>query len=47
MINKVGGYWVDTDFVCIKNFNFSHQDIVIVSEPSEDYTARICNFMYD
>jgi hypothetical protein len=40
MLNKVGGYWVDTDFVCIKNFNFSHQDVVIVSEPSEDYQQQ-------
>ena len=39
MLNKIGGI-ADTDFVCLKPFNFSHKDRVIVSEPSEEYSRQ-------
>ena len=47
MLDKVGGYWVDTDFVCIKKFNFKHLNTVIVSEPIRRLFTTICNILYD
>ena len=40
LLYKKGGYWVDTDFVCLKKINYSDRPYVIVSEPSEDYTRE-------
>lgn len=37
MIKKTGIPWVDTDMYCRKNFDFSKTDIVIVSEPDDEY----------
>ena len=34
-----GGYWVDTDLVCIKKFNFK-QPIVVASEPHKYYKRQ-------
>jgi hypothetical protein len=40
MLYKKGGYWVDTDVICVRPFNFD-QEIVISSEPSLDYKYNI------
>jgi len=42
MLYKKGGYWVDTDLVCTKKFDFK-EDYVFTSEPSEDYKLQIIN----
>ena len=40
MLYKKGGYWADTDLVCIKPIDFE-EDYVFVSEPSDDYKHSI------
>ena len=40
MLNKVGGFWVDTDFVCLKKIDLSEQ-YVFVSEPDPYYTKNV------
>lgn len=40
MLYKKGGYWVDTDIVCVKPFKFN-EDIVIASEPNVGYNQNI------
>jgi len=42
MLYKKGGYWVDTDLVCVKKFDFK-EDYVFTSEPSEDYQRQVIN----
>jgi hypothetical protein len=42
MLYKKGGYWVDTDLVCVKRFDFK-EDYVFTSEPSEDYERQVIN----
>ena len=42
MLYKKGGYWVDTDLVCVKKFDFK-EDYVFTSEPSEDYERQVIN----
>ena len=42
MLYKKGGYWVDTDLVCVKKFDFK-EDYVFTSEPSEDYEREVIN----
>ena len=32
LLDKKGGFWVDTDVICVRNFSFG-EDIVIMSEP--------------
>jgi hypothetical protein len=32
LLDKKGGFWVDTDVICVRNFSFD-EDIVIMSEP--------------
>ena len=39
LLYKKGGYWVDTDLVCIKKFQFK-EPIVIASEPVKYYTRK-------
>lgn len=36
LLFKKGGYWVDTDLICLKPFKLD-QDIVIVTEPDGNY----------
>ena len=40
MLYKKGGYWVDTDFVCLKPIYFD-ASYVIVTEPNENYTEQL------
>lgn len=40
LLYKKGGYWVDTDFVCIKPIYFNHK-YAIASEPNENYTEQL------
>lgn len=40
LLYKKGGYWVDTDFVCIKPMYFDHK-YAIASEPNENYTEQL------
>ena len=40
MLYKKGGYWVDTDIICIKPFDIK-TDIVIATEPNKAYTGNI------
>ena len=37
LLYKKGGYWVDTDLICVKKLPFKENDIVISSEPYKDY----------
>ena len=37
---KCGGYWADTDLICVKSFKFT-QPYVIVSEPTQDYNSQL------
>ena len=37
LLYKKGGYWADTDLICIKKLPFNENDIVIPSEPYKDY----------
>jgi hypothetical protein len=40
LLYKKGGYWADTDLICVRPFKFD-QDIVIVSEPDNKYIENI------
>ncbi len=40
LLYKKGGYWVDTDIVCLNTYNFDSR-IVIVSEPTENYLDQL------
>ena len=42
MLFDKGHYWVDTDFVCVKRFDF-REDYVIASEPIYNYTNTKLN----
>lgn len=42
MLYKKGGYWVDTDVICVKPFRYT-TDFVISSEPNNFYTDKIIN----
>lgn len=37
LLFKKGGYWVDTDLVCLKKLPFKEEDIILVSEPFKNY----------
>ena len=39
LLYKKGGYWVDTDFVCLKPIKLKNK-YVIPSEPNEDYSQQ-------
>ena len=36
LLDKIGGYWADTDIICVKNFQLK-QPYVFVSQPDPDY----------
>ena len=40
MLYKKGGYWVDTDIICIKPFDIK-TDIVIATEPNKEYNENV------
>ena len=40
LLYKKGGYWVDTDLICIAKFDFN-QDIIIASEPTKYYNKKL------
>ena len=40
MLYKKGGYWVDTDIVCVKNFKIN-SEIAIASEPNDNYDKNV------
>ena len=40
MMYKKGGYWADTDMICVKPFKFD-QEIVITSEPDDSYSLNV------
>ena len=40
LLYQKGGYWADTDLICIKPFNFT-REYVFVSEPSKDYKKSL------
>ena len=40
LLHKKGGYWADTDLICVKKFNFK-APYVIVSEPDSKYNRNI------
>jgi len=42
---KKGGYWVDTDFVCLKPMYFD-QKYAIASEPNENYNEQLVNILF-
>lgn len=42
MLYKKGGYWADTDLLCVKPFKFN-EDFVISSEPNDRYTENRIN----
>ena len=37
LLYKKGGYWVDTDLICVKKLPFKENDLILVSEPFKDY----------
>ena len=37
LLYKRGGYWVDTDLICLKKLPFKEKDIIFASEPFKDY----------
>ena len=39
MLYKRGGYWVDTDVICVRPFKFD-EEIVIMCEPINDYNKN-------
>ena len=41
MLYKKGGYWVDTDMICIRKLPFKENDILFTSEPSSNYKKKI------
>lgn len=40
LLYKVGGIWVDTDVVCIKYYNFSNDEYLIISEANKKYNEE-------
>ena len=40
LLYKKGGYWVDTDVICVRPFKFD-EEIVIASEPTDDYNDNM------
>lgn len=40
MLYKLGGYWADTDLVCIKPF-FQKKPYLIVTEPNQNFTQNV------
>ena len=42
MLYKKGGYWADTDLLCVRPFKFE-EDFVISSEPNAGYNQNIIN----
>ena len=40
MLYKKGGYWADTDLLCVRPFKFE-EDFVISSEPNAGYNQNI------
>lgn len=40
LLHKKGGYWVDTDIICVRPFKFD-EEIVIICEPSENYSQNL------
>lgn len=42
MLFDKGGYWVDTDFICLKHFDFK-EDYVFATEPWDGYTTSKLN----
>ena len=40
LLYKKGGYWADTDFICVSNKKFK-EPYVITSEPSLDYNHNV------
>ena len=42
MLFDRGHYWVDTDFVCVRRFDF-RQDYIVGSEPVLNYTETKLN----
>ena len=43
LLYKKGGYWADTDLVCVKKLPFKENDIVFSSEPDNSYKSIIPN----
>ena len=41
LLYKKGGYWVDTDMICVRKLPFKENDIVFTSEPSSNYQNKI------
>ena len=40
LLYKKGGYWVDTDLICLKKFTFKEDDIVLSTEPLKSYNSQ-------
>ena len=40
MLYKKGGYWVDSDVICVRPFKFD-EEIIIASEPNDKYNQNI------
>lgn len=40
MLHKKGGYWADTDLICVKPFVFE-EEYVIASEPIQEYEGQL------
>ena len=42
LLYKQGGYWADTDLICVKTLkDFDKEDVVIISEPDQSYLKDI------
>ena len=42
LLEKRGGYWADTDLICVRSLKpLEEEDIVIVSEPSATYSEEV------
>lgn len=42
LLEKCGGYWADTDLICVRDLKpLEEEDIVIVSEPSTTYNNEV------
>ena len=39
-----GGFWVDMDIICLKPFNFEHEDIVIAAEAYNSINSAVMKF---
>ena len=41
LLERRGGYWADTDLICVRNLkDFDHMPVVIITEPDHNYKVQ-------